>query len=85
MIFRRQRKPLEEATRLLEEAVAIIRAHWRDRDYRPSAADLDAFRGLELRLANLHATARRLVVRMERRAAGELEIEHRNGTEGIND
>ena len=76
MIFRRQRKPLEEATRLLEEAVAIIRAHWRDRDYRPGAADLDAFRGLELRLANLHATARRLVVRMERRAAGELEIDH---------
>lgn len=72
MFFRRKPKPPHiEAARLVEEAVRLVHRYWRDRRYSPSAADLHAFRDLETRLFRNAAAARRIAIRMERRAAGE--------------
>lgn len=75
MFFRRKPKPaLSEAARLVEEAVRLVRGYWRDRRYSPSGADLQAFRDLEMRLFRSAAMARRIAIRLERRAAGEPEV-----------
>jgi len=75
VFFRRKPKPpLAEAARLVEEAVRLVHGYWRDRRYSPSEADLRAFHDREMRLFRSAATARRIALRMERRAAGEPEV-----------
>ena len=48
MLFKRRPKPpLLQAVRLVDQAVLLIHAYWRDRGYRPSEADLRLFLDLE--------------------------------------
>ncbi|PVE23131.1 hypothetical protein DC522_17390 [Microvirga sp. KLBC 81] len=78
MIFRRKPKPpLRHAEELVREAVAIVYESWRDKDYRPSPADLRTFRELEEMLFRSYATMRRITIRMERRFYGEAEVNER--------
>ncbi len=75
MLFRKKPKPpLDEAAALVDRAVAITRAYWRDTLYRPSESDLAAFRTLERRLLASYGAVRRIVIRMERRFCGEPEV-----------
>ena len=75
MLFRRKpRPPLSEAARLVEQAIGLIYQYWRDKGYRPSAADVRAFQMLEQRLFRSAGTAGRIAIRMERRIRGEPEI-----------
>jgi hypothetical protein len=75
VFFRRKEKPpLDQAMRLVDEAIRIIYAHWRDRDNRPSERDLKAFEDIQQRLFGAHATARRIAIRMQRRFHGEPEV-----------
>ena len=79
MIFRtflreRERLPLKEALRLVDEAVAILERHWRDKSFVPSKAELAQAETLQIRLAQLAAWARRLSIRLDRRFHGEPEV-----------
>ena len=75
MFFRRKPKPpLTQAEKLVYEAVTLIHGYWRDKDYRPSRADLRRFRQLEMILFRSYATVRRICIRMERRFHGEPEV-----------
>jgi hypothetical protein len=78
MLFKRRPKPpLLEAVRLVDQAVLLIHAYWRDRGYRPSEADLRLFLDLERTLFRSAATAGRIALRMERRFHGEPETDER--------
>ena len=79
MFFRRKpRPPLTEAERLVRQAVGLVYGYWRDRDYRPSPADLKRFRQLEGMLFLSYGTVRRICIRMERRFHGKPEVnEHK--------
>jgi hypothetical protein len=70
----KERPPLAQARRQVEAAVAILRRHERDPTFRPCAKDLVASRLIEHDLFSLAATARRLVIRLERRFRGEPEV-----------
>ncbi|MGO4571545.1 hypothetical protein [Microvirga sp. 2TAF3] len=61
--------------RLVDEAIGIIRAHWRDIDDRPSERDLKAFDDLQEKLFHAHGAARRIAIRMQRRFHGEPEVD----------
>lgn len=75
MFFRRKPKPpLAQAEKLVQEAVALVYRYWRDKDYRPSPTDLQAFLRLERTLFRSDAIVRRLAIRMERRFHGEPEV-----------
>ena len=78
MFFKRKPKPpLKDAVRLVNEAVGLIRSHWRDRSFQPSEADVRVFRDVEMMLFRSAAAARRIATRMERRLNGEPEFYER--------
>jgi len=70
----RPRPPLAQAGWHADEIVALLYRYWRDRTYQPSEAEIRGLLVLEQRLFWLHATGRRLIVRLERRFHGEPEI-----------
>jgi len=75
MIFRRKQKPpLAQAEKLVQEAVVLIHSYWRDESYKPSQPDLKKSLQLEDMLLRSHAAVRRIALRMERRFHGEPEI-----------
>jgi hypothetical protein len=71
---RRTKPPLARARRHADEIVRLLYRYWRDRDFKPSEADIRALRILDDHLFRLHATARRLITRLERRFHGEPDI-----------
>jgi hypothetical protein len=70
----RPRPPLAQARRHADEIVRLLHRSWRDRDFKPSEADIRSLRVLDDHLFRLHATAQRLITRLERRFDGEPEI-----------
>jgi hypothetical protein len=72
---RRPRPPLAQARWHADEIVRLLYRYWRDRDYRPSDADIRGLQALEQHLFRLHGTGRRLITRLERRFHGEPEVD----------
>ena len=68
------RPPLAQARRHADEIVRLLYRYWRDRDFKPSEADIRSLRVLDEHLFRLLATAGRLIARLERRFHGEPEI-----------
>jgi len=78
VLFRKKPKPpLTEAIRLVQQAVTLVHAYWRDRDYQPSRSDLALLRRLEDMLFCSHSLVRRIGLRMERRFHGEPDVDER--------
>jgi hypothetical protein len=71
---RKPRPPLAQARRHADEITRLLYRYWRAREYEPSEADIRGLRDLEQRLFRLHGTGRRLIMRLERRFRGELEV-----------
>ncbi len=79
-MFRRPvpKPPLAQVESLVDAAVLIMEAYWRDETFQPSETDLAHFRSMELHLSHIHAWKRRLHIRMDRRFHGEPEVNERS-------
>ena len=73
VVSRKPKPPLVQARWHADEIVQLLYRYWRDRDYRPSEADIRGLLALEEHLFRLSATSSRLIIRLERRFQGEPE------------
>lgn len=74
MLFQKKpRPPLEQAARLVQEAVEVAYQYKRDRGYRPTPDDLAAFERLATLLWESHTTVRYIARCMGQRSRGEPE------------
>jgi hypothetical protein len=69
----RPKPPIAQVESLADAALVIVLAYWRDKTYRPTAADLERFRAVHMHLFRTHSYLSRLVTRLERRFRGEPE------------
>jgi hypothetical protein len=79
-MFRRPKPkpPLAQVESLVDAAVLIMEAYWRDETFQPTASDLERFRSMEQRLSHARAWMRRLHIRMDRRFHGQPEVNERS-------
>jgi hypothetical protein len=56
-MFRRPKPkpPLAQVESLVDAAVLIMEAYWRDETFQPTASDLERFRSMEQRLSHARA------------------------------
>jgi hypothetical protein len=74
-VTRKPKPPLAQVRRHVDEAVAILRRHQRDGTFRPNAHDFAELSRVEHDLFRLAGTARRLVIRLERRFHDRPEVD----------
>ena len=79
-MFRRPKPkpPLAQVQVLIDAAVLIVDAYWRDETFQPTAADLELLDGLQNHVFLAHGRIRRLGIRLHRRFHGEPEVNERS-------
>jgi hypothetical protein len=75
-MFRRPgpKPPLAQVASLVDAAMTIVEAYWRDETFQPTASDLELLGRLKMNLQRTHTRMGRLAFRLQCRFRGEPEV-----------